>query len=281
MVGDNPTISNSRAIFFAPPRELSLLAHGGGVGSYDQGAYYPARGFLQVMRALLRTIREQPGCATHLSTEVTAIEVRGGRARSLTTATGDVFLADTVLFDGDAQLSMDLIGQTLGQYHIVEAIGHGGMAWVFKARQPALDRDVAVKVLLPQRAGTPEFRERFIREAKAIAQLNHPNILPIIDYGQDDDLIYLVMKYVAGGTLAERLKRPIDLATTTGLIAQIAAALDHAHQRRTRAGSAAPRTRGADTLSLGARLSVGLAHCGTQPHVHPRTAPAVAERDRD
>jgi tetratricopeptide (TPR) repeat protein/tRNA A-37 threonylcarbamoyl transferase component Bud32 len=126
---------------------------------------------------------------------------------------------------------MDLIGKTLGQYHIVEAIGHGGMATVFKARQPVLDRYVAVKVLLPHQADTPEFRERFSREAKAIAQLNHPNILPVIDYGQDGDLIYIVMKYVAGGTLAERLKRPIDLATTTNLVAQISAALDHAHQR--------------------------------------------------
>jgi tetratricopeptide (TPR) repeat protein len=126
---------------------------------------------------------------------------------------------------------MDLIGRTLGQYHIVEAVGHGGMASVFKARQPALDRYVAVKVLLPHQAGTPEFRQRFTREAKAIAQLNHPNILPVIDYGQEDDLIYIVMKYVAGGTLADRLKHPIDLATTTGLIGQIAAALDHAHQR--------------------------------------------------
>jgi tetratricopeptide (TPR) repeat protein/tRNA A-37 threonylcarbamoyl transferase component Bud32 len=126
---------------------------------------------------------------------------------------------------------MDLIGTTLGQYHIVEAIGHGGMAAVFKARQPALDRYVAVKVLLPHQADTPEFRERFSREAKAIAQLNHPNILPVIDYGQEHDLIYIVMKYVASGTLADRLKRPIDLAATTHLIGQIAAALDHAHQR--------------------------------------------------
>ena len=126
---------------------------------------------------------------------------------------------------------MDLIGRTLDQYHIVEAIGHGGMASVFKARQPALDRYVAVKVLLPVQAGTPEFRARFTREARVIAQLNHPNILPVIDYGQDGDLTYIVMKYVAGGTLAERLKRPIDLATTTHLIGQIAAALDHAHQR--------------------------------------------------
>ena len=84
---------------------------------------------------------------------------------------------------------------------------------------------------MPQQAGKPEFRERFIREAKAVAQLNHPNILPIIDYGQSDDLIYIVMKYVAGGTLADRLKYPIDLAITTRLITQLAVALDHAHGR--------------------------------------------------
>ncbi len=126
---------------------------------------------------------------------------------------------------------MDLVGTTLGQYHIVEAIGHGGMAVVYKAQQPALDRSVAIKVLLPHQADTPEFRERFTREAKAVAQLNHPNILPIIDYGQAGDLNYIVMKYVAGGTLADRLKHPIDLTTTARLITQIAAALDHAHQR--------------------------------------------------
>ncbi len=126
---------------------------------------------------------------------------------------------------------MDLTGTTLGQYHIVEAIGHGGMAVVYKAQQPALDRFVAIKVLLPHQADTPEFRARFTREAKAVAQLNHPNILPIIDYGQSDELNYIVMKYVAGGTLADRLKHPIDLATTARLITQIAAALDHAHQR--------------------------------------------------
>jgi serine/threonine protein kinase/tetratricopeptide (TPR) repeat protein len=126
---------------------------------------------------------------------------------------------------------MDLVGTTLGQYHIVEAIGHGGMAVVYKAQQPVLDRLVAIKVLLPHQADTPEFRARFTREAKAVAQLNHPNILPIIDYGQSADLNYIVMKYVASGTLADRLKHPIDLTTTARLITQIAAALDHAHQR--------------------------------------------------
>jgi serine/threonine protein kinase len=114
---------------------------------------------------------------------------------------------------------MDLVGRLLGQYHIVEPIGRGGMAMVFKAYQPALDRHVALKVLMPQQAGTPEFRQRFLREAKAVAQLNHPNILPIIDYGRSDDLIYIVMEYVSGGTLSDRLKHAqaaVEAAQRTG-----------------------------------------------------------------
>ena len=90
---------------------------------------------------------------------------------------------------------MDLIGKTLGQYHIVKAIGHGGMVSVFKARQPALDRYMAVKVLLPQQASTPEFQERFTREAKAIAQLNHPTIMPVIDYGQREYCYHVLSRH--------------------------------------------------------------------------------------
>ncbi len=126
---------------------------------------------------------------------------------------------------------MDLTGKTLGQYEIIEAIGRGGMASVFKAYQSALDRFVAVKVLSPQRAAQENFSDRFVREAKAVAALNHPNILPIIDFGQQDEHTYIVMKYVPGGTLSDRLKQPIDLLTTTRLIKQVAAALDHAHSR--------------------------------------------------
>ncbi len=126
---------------------------------------------------------------------------------------------------------MDLVGRAIGQYQIVERIGQGGMAAVFKAYQPALDRHVAIKVLPAQHALTPGFSERFEREARAIAQLNHPNILPIIDYGQVDDLSYIVMKHVPGGTLAERLRRPIDLPAVVRIVEQIASALDHAHSR--------------------------------------------------
>jgi len=78
----------------------------------------------------------------------------------------------------------ELIGQRLGQYQIVEMIGQGGMAAVFKAWQPGLERWVAVKVLPPASAADPHFSAHFLREAKAIAKLEHPHILPVYDFGQ-------------------------------------------------------------------------------------------------
>src|SRR6185503_4843936 len=92
----------------------------------------------------------------------------------------------------------ELIGQTLGQYKIIEQIGQGGMATVFKARQPGLERWVAVKVLPPTYAADLHFREHFLQEARAIAQLEHPHILPVYDFGQQGPYIYLVMRYVEG-----------------------------------------------------------------------------------
>ncbi|MFZ5918569.1 MAG: protein kinase domain-containing protein [Chloroflexota bacterium] len=124
-----------------------------------------------------------------------------------------------------------LIGQTLGQYRIIEQIGQGGMATVYKAYQPSLDRYVAVKVLPAYFAHEPGFAMRFTREAKAIARLNHPNILPIHDFGQEGELSYIVMKYVEVGTLKEMLGQPLPLADAADILGQIAAALDHAHQR--------------------------------------------------
>lgn len=103
-------LAGQSAIFWAPPRDLSLVVHAGGVGSYDQGAYYPAQSFMHVMKALLRKIKEQPGCRSMLSTEITGIQVAGGKVCSVTTARGEQFTADQFLFNGDAQLSLDLIG---------------------------------------------------------------------------------------------------------------------------------------------------------------------------
>lgn len=126
---------------------------------------------------------------------------------------------------------MSLIGQTLGQFHIVEFIGAGGMASVYKAYQPNLDRYVAVKVLPAQHALTPGFKERFILEARAVAQLSHPNILSIYDFGVEDDLSYFVMKYVPDMTLGNLMGQPMKLNLVSHFIDQVASALDHAHAR--------------------------------------------------
>ena len=89
----------------------------------------------------------------------------------------------------------ELVGRSLGQYRIVEPIGEGGMATVYKAYQPGLDRYVALKILPPLHAKQPDFSERFRREAKTIANLHHPNILPVYDSGQEGEYSYLVMLY--------------------------------------------------------------------------------------
>ncbi len=124
-----------------------------------------------------------------------------------------------------------LIGKTLGQYRIIEQIGMGGMATVYKAYQPSLDRYVAIKILPSYYVHEAGFLERFRREARAVAKLDHPNILPVYDFGQEDNTTYIVMKYVEAGTLKDMMGQPMDLETAATIIEQVAGALDHAHQR--------------------------------------------------
>jgi Tol biopolymer transport system component len=124
----------------------------------------------------------------------------------------------------------DLVGHTLGQYQIVQRLGAGGMATVYKAFQPSLNRYVAIKILPPDLARQPDFAARFTREARAIAQLQHPHILTIHDFGQEEGLSYIVMQYVEAGTLQERIHQPMDMETTTKIVEQLADALDYAHR---------------------------------------------------
>ena len=128
---------------------------------------------------------------------------------------------------------IDLIGTRLGKYEIIERIGRGATAFVYKACGPDIDTTiVALKVLHPHQAQMDNFAERFEREARIISRLDHPHILPIDGYGQDQGLNYMAMKYVQGGTLKERLKagRP-GLDEIARLLDQIGAALDYAHKR--------------------------------------------------
>src|SRR4030088_2776235 len=121
-------------------------------------------------------------------------------------------------------------GMRLGPYEILSALGAGGRGEVYRARDTRLDRTVAIKILPESLAADPQFRERFAREARAISQLTHPHICVLHDVGQQDGTDFLVLEYLEGETLAERLKKgalPLDQAL--GLAIQIASALDKAH----------------------------------------------------
>ena len=120
-------------------------------------------------------------------------------------------------------------GFALGQYRIVARIGRGGMATVYKAHHTALDRNVAIKVLPDFFAEDEVYRERFQQEARSVARLKHANILNVFDFGQEHGITYLVLELVEGGTLAERLGRPIELEDVVRTLRPIASALDHAH----------------------------------------------------
>ena len=125
----------------------------------------------------------------------------------------------------------DLIGKCIGQYEIVEKIGVGGMATVFKAYQASINRHVAIKILPTQFAHDPNFVERFTREAKAIAALEHPHILPVYDFGTDEDLTYMVMRYVEGGTLGDLMGQPTTNERIVQIAGNVARALDYAHSQ--------------------------------------------------
>ncbi len=131
----------------------------------------------------------------------------------------------------------DLIGTALGNYRILEAIGQGGMARVYRAHQENLGRDVAVKVLPPWYASDRSFVERFNLEARLIARLSHPNIVTVHDASEKNGHLYIVMQLVDGGTLKQRLDqlqsegRMIDSAEIVSIFTQLADALTYAHEQ--------------------------------------------------
>lgn len=127
----------------------------------------------------------------------------------------------------------NLIGQNLGRYHIIEPLGQGGMASVFKAYDTNLERFVAIKIIRTDIAGgaDSEFLKRFQREARALAQLDHPYILKVLDYGEEGGVPYLVMPFLQGGTLKEKMGQPIPYPEAAALLAPIARALEYAHKQ--------------------------------------------------
>lgn len=134
-----------------------------------------------------------------------------------------------------AGLESTLVGRKLGAHLVTELLGQGGMARVYKGRHEALQREVALKVLLAHLADTEEFRERFRREAQAVAMLRHPHIVQVYDFGVQDELYYMAMECVTGGTLKDRLAaltargETLPLTEAVCIIGEVAAGLDYAH----------------------------------------------------
>jgi serine/threonine-protein kinase len=132
----------------------------------------------------------------------------------------------------ESSIAKHLVGSTIGNYEVTGLLGRGGMATVYRARQESMGRDVAIKIV-PN--GGDESRmalQRFEREVQLIAQLQHPRILPVYDFGQTGDFTYLVMRLVETGTLADRLEEgPLDIDQAIQVLDQLAGALDYAHQQ--------------------------------------------------
>ena len=123
-------------------------------------------------------------------------------------------------------------GTRLGPYEIVSEVGAGGMGEVYRARDTRLERTVAVKVLPSHLSASPEVRQRFEREAKTISQLSHPHICALYDVGNQDGVEFLVMEYLEGETLSNRLvKGPLAFDQVLRYGLEIADALDRAHRR--------------------------------------------------
>ncbi len=129
-------------------------------------------------------------------------------------------------------MAEDLVGKKLRGYQIVEKVGEGGYGAVYRAFQPIVKREVAIKVILPQFASHPKFSKRFELEAKVVAQIEHLHIIPLYEYWVDDSSMYIVMRYIRRGSAHDLLKRegPWSLARAQTLLSQIGDALHAAHQ---------------------------------------------------
>jgi serine/threonine protein kinase/predicted hydrocarbon binding protein len=129
---------------------------------------------------------------------------------------------------------LDQIGPELGPYRLIDKLGEGGAATIYRAYQPSMERYVAIKVLKTELTDKdPTFMERFMLEARTIAQLQHPHILPVIDFGRQENMAFLVMVLLEGGTLRTYLREngALPLDNCAFMIAQIASALERAHSR--------------------------------------------------
>lgn len=129
----------------------------------------------------------------------------------------------------------DLTGMNIEKYRILSELGRGGMAVVYRATDSMLDRHVAVKMILTENASrekSAKLLKRFNREAKTLASLSHPNIVKVLDYGEYENMPYLVMEFITGGSLKAKMGKPIPYAEAAAMLVPLARALHHAHQQR-------------------------------------------------
>ncbi|NTV64294.1 MAG: serine/threonine protein kinase, partial [Oscillochloris sp.] len=135
-------------------------------------------------------------------------------------------------------MSDDLTGRTLGRYQVLERLGRGGMAEVYRAYQPSLDRFVAIKVIYPHLASDSELLERFGREARAVAALHHPNIVQVHDFDVQGSTAFMAMEFISGPTLKSAIQslhrrgKLLPLPVVGQIIGQLADALGYAHEQR-------------------------------------------------
>lgn len=126
----------------------------------------------------------------------------------------------------------DLVGKTIDRYKILGEIGHGGMAVVYHAIDPSLERHVAIKIISTENADKEKLLKRFNREAKILAKLSHSNIVKVLDYGEYEGSPYLVMEYISGGTVGNRFGKSINYSEAAALLTPVARALNYAHQQK-------------------------------------------------
>src|SRR4051794_33548799 len=124
-------------------------------------------------------------------------------------------------------------GDVFAGHRIEDVAGRGGMGVVYRAMQLGLDRIVALKLITPALAGDPDFRARFVRESRAAASIEHPHVIPIFSAGEEQDVLYISMRFVDGQDLRALLRAdgPLEPRRAARIVAQVAAALDAAHER--------------------------------------------------
>ena len=156
--------------------------------------------------------------------------------RPLTTGSESTFISPTTSgatpAPSDKAPAPRLVGRRLGDYEILETLGEGGMGIVYRARDLALDREVALKVLQPYLAQDEEYERRFVREAKMAAKLDHPNIVAVYAAGRCESMLFMAMQLVRGRTLHQvlRERHRLPVAEALGIVRQAAEALDVAHK---------------------------------------------------